>query len=76
MVNDNGTVFDFTSMAMKMKNDDTNSLGKYAGMWVPIVERKLRYLLIPMKQIQITRLEVIYILSTILWDLQGEHLIF
>uniref|UniRef100_A0A914C0Y4 NR LBD domain-containing protein n=1 Tax=Acrobeloides nanus TaxID=290746 RepID=A0A914C0Y4_9BILA len=74
LLNDDKTAIDFTSMRVKFKDVDPEMFKKSVPLWIPIRDKNIKFLMCPMKTLQLTEYEIVFLLAHILWtvpDIKG-----
>uniref|UniRef100_A0A914C124 NR LBD domain-containing protein n=1 Tax=Acrobeloides nanus TaxID=290746 RepID=A0A914C124_9BILA len=70
LLHDDKTAIDFTSMRLKFKDVDPETFNATAPLWIPIRDKNIKFLMCPMKTLQLTEYEIAFLLAHILWTVQ------
>uniref|UniRef100_A0A914CX26 NR LBD domain-containing protein n=1 Tax=Acrobeloides nanus TaxID=290746 RepID=A0A914CX26_9BILA len=70
LLHDDKTAIDFASLNLKFKNVDQEMFKKTVPLWIPIRDKNIKFLMSPMKTLQLTEYEIVFLLAHILWTVQ------
>uniref|UniRef100_A0A914C3C4 NR LBD domain-containing protein n=2 Tax=Acrobeloides nanus TaxID=290746 RepID=A0A914C3C4_9BILA len=70
LLHDEYTAVDFENPNLRMKDMDPEQFAKMIPLWMPVKDKFVKFLMNPMKSLQLTHYEMTYLLAQILWTVQ------